>query len=231
MICIGIVFEIGGDEFSIVGQYMYIFVLVVGCDLVVMVNLQVDDVFINEFIEIICEGEFFLVGGNNYIMMGMYENSFIMFEGCDSIVCLDFMVILIVYNILMECICIGESFFVGGMDFDVSGIYIVIVLVVLGCDLVVILNLMVVDIVDMLVSVFICDGGIYIIGDSIFMVVGIYIVLFILVDGCDSFVVLDLNVIDFYEINLNVVLCEGEFYIVGLDIYDMMGMYINNFFL
>ena len=228
-ICTGTVFSIGGDDLTTTGQYEYTFVSAAGCDSVVTVNLLVEDALINELTETICEGETFPVGGNNYATTGMYEDSFITAEGCDSIVRLDLTVIPTVFTSLTERICAGEVFNVGGTDYDASGIFTTTIPAASGCDSVITLNLTVVDIPDTPVSASICDGGTYSIGDSTYTVAGVYTIPLTSVDGCDSIIMLDLAVTDFYETNLNIALCEGESYTVGTDTYTMTGMYTNNF--
>lgn len=229
LICTGTFFEIDGDQLSTTGQYIYTFTSAAGCDSIVTVNLQVDDALINELTETICEGDTYTVGGNNYSVTGMYEDNFITAEGCDSIVRLDLTVIPTVFTSLTERICAGETFEAGGMSFTESGIFTTTIPAVSGCDSVITLNLTVIDIEDTPVSASICDTGAYIIGDSTFTIAGTYTIPLTSVDGCDSVVVLDLDVTNFYETNLNIALCEGETYTVGADTYNTTGMYQNNF--
>ncbi|MEO0726318.1 MAG: gliding motility-associated C-terminal domain-containing protein [Bacteroidota bacterium] len=228
-ICTGTTYSIGGDDLTTTGTYEYTFPSSAGCDSVVTVNLLVEDALINELTETICEGESFPVGGNNYTLTGMYEDSFITAEGCDSIVRLDLTVLPTVFTSLTERICAGEVFNVGGTDFDESGIFTTTIPAANGCDSVITLNLTVVDIPDTPVSASICDGGTFNIGDSTYMAAGMYTIPLTSVDGCDSLILLDLAVTDFYEVNLNIALCEGESYTVGTDTYTMTGIYQNNF--
>lgn len=229
LICTGTSFEIGGDQLTTTGQYMYTFVSAAGCDSVVTVNLQVDDAIINELTETICEGEVFTVGANNYDTNGMYEDSFITADGCDSIVRLDLTVIPTLFTSLTERICAGETFEVGGMSFTESGIFTTTIPAASGCDSVITLNLTVIDIPDTPVTASICDGGSYSIGDSTYTVAGNYTIPLTSVDGCDSLVLLDLAVTDFYETNLNIARCEGESYTVGNNTYSTTGMYMDTF--
>ncbi|MGH1435079.1 MAG: gliding motility-associated C-terminal domain-containing protein [Lewinella sp.] len=228
-ICTGTSFEIGGDELTVAGNYTYTFPSAAGCDSIVSVTLLVEDAIYNILDETICEGESYTVGGNNYTLTGDYEDAFITLEGCDSIVQLSLTVIPTVFSNITARICAGEVFNAGGMDFDQTGIYTTTIDAASGCDSVITLNLTVVDIPDTPVNASICDSGSYTVGDSTFTVAGQYMVDLLSVDGCDSTIVLDLFVTDFYETNLSINRCEGESYTVGNNTYTMTGMYQNTF--
>ena len=208
-ICTGTSFDIGGDELTVAGTYEYVFPSAAGCDSVVTVNLQVEDAIFTLLDETICEGESFTVGGSNYTLTGDYENAFATPEGCDSIVQLSLTVIPTVFSNISARICAGEVFNAGGTDYNQTGVFTTTIPAASGCDSVITLNLTVVNIPITPVNASICDSGSYIVGDSTFTVAGQYTVDLLSVDGCDSTIVLDLFVTDFYETNLNINRCEG----------------------
>jgi gliding motility-associated-like protein len=229
VICTGTSFDIGGDELTVAGNYTYMFPSAAGCDSVVTVNLLVEDAIYTLLDETICEGESYTVGSDNYTMTGDYENAFVTPEGCDSIVQLSLTVIPTVFSNLSARICAGEVFNAGGTDYNQTGIFTTTIPAASGCDSVITLNLTVVNIPITPVSASICDSGSYTVGDSTFTVAGQYMVDLLSVDGCDSTIVLDLMVTDFYETNLNINRCEGGSYTVGNNTYTMTGMYQNAF--
>lgn len=72
----------------------------------------------------------------------------------------------------------------------------------------------------------ICDGDSYFVGGQVFNQTGFYqIVLASQVTGCDSLILLDLEVIPTAFTNLTVQICEGESYSVGSSVYTTTGQY------
>lgn len=97
-------------------------------------------------------------------------------------------------------VCEGEIVMVGDMDFDVIGIYEVVLNGVVGCDFIVNLVLMVFlnDLVIEMVEI--CDGEIYIWEGMMLSEFGQYQLVYINVQGCDSIWVFDLGVFFNFEL-------------------------------
>lgn len=230
VICTGTSFSIGGDVLTAAGTYTYSFPSAAGCDSVVTVNLTVEDALINNITTSICEGETYTVGTSNYTLPGNYTDSFVTPEGCDSLVRLALTVIPTVSTNLNERICAGESYLMGGTAYTATGTYTATLpTVASGCDSIVTLTLRVVDIPVTTIDASICDSGSYTLGGNAYTTAGQYTAVFASADGCDSTVVLNLEVTTFYETNLNIRLCEGESYTVGSNTYTTAGMYQNMF--
>lgn len=65
-----------------------------------------------------------------------------------------------------------------------------------NCDSLVILNFIVLDIVFICLDVMVCEGFIYWVGDIEYSQLGEYVQVFIGFIGCDSIVILDLEVLN-----------------------------------
>ncbi|MBR9922987.1 MAG: gliding motility-associated C-terminal domain-containing protein [Bacteroidetes bacterium] len=156
-------------------------------------------------LDTICDGEVYDIGGMQYTEAGSYEVFFQTAAQCDSLVNLDLTVIPLDTTNLSETICNDGSFEVGGMSFDQTGVYEVLLSNVFDCDSLVVLDLLVLDPIQTDLIDTICQGEIYEIGPDDFDQTGYYEVLLQTPLGCDSLVTLDLTVLD-----LQVVLAEAD---------------------
>jgi len=229
LICTGTSYSIGGDNLTTAGTYTYTFPSSADCDSVVTVNLQVENAIITPLDITICEGETYTVGNSNYTSTGDYQDSFITPDGCDSLVQLALTVTPTLTTNITTRICTGETYTVGTTPYSSTGNFTNTLTAASGCDSVVTLNLTVVNIPNTSVSAAICDGGSYTIGGNTYTTAGQYTIPLTSVDGCDSTIVLDLVVTDFYETNLNITRCEGASYTVGINTYTTTGNYQDMF--
>ncbi len=91
-ICAGEVFEIGELILSESGTYTWSTVNHLGCDSIVTINLNVQDTFFNEITDTIFEGETYTIGSSVYDATGIYLDTLLSSNGCDSIVQLNLFV-------------------------------------------------------------------------------------------------------------------------------------------
>ncbi len=133
-ICEGDSFEIGGNSFSEEGTYEVVWPTSSGCDSTVLLDLRVEPVSNTTETDVLCQGEFFVFGNQNYIQSGVYTNLFSTAKGCDSTVTL----ILSIYPGTTEVdavICEGESYDFDGQSYTETGIYQGILLSNNGCEI------------------------------------------------------------------------------------------------
>ncbi|MCB0571052.1 MAG: gliding motility-associated C-terminal domain-containing protein [Phaeodactylibacter sp.] len=229
-ICDGESFGVGASTYTTTGSYADTLVAANGCDSIVFLNLQVLDVPTTMLDEEICDGESFAVGSSVYSATGVYVDTLVAANGCDSIVTLDLLVKDVPETFLNEEICQFESFQVGSSVYTASGSYVDVLTAANGCDSIVNLSLVVHPIRYRDLDISICNGATYTVGTSNYNQTGVYVdTLISVVTGCDSIVTLDLHVTDFYEINLVETICEGESYTVGSNTYTQTGNYSDNF--
>ncbi len=93
----------------------------------------------------ICEGEVYEAGGMSFSEAGTYEILLTNSVGCDSIIQLALEVTPLPERFMDASICAGETFQIGGETFSVSGNYSVYIANNNGCDTLVMLNLVVIQ--------------------------------------------------------------------------------------
>lgn len=93
-----------------------------------------------------------------------------------------------------------------------------------GCDSIVVINI---QNGDSAIEIFgtICDGDVYDPGGLELTDAGVYIINITNSIGCDSMIILTLNVADTYLIELSDTISEGETYTVGSTVFDSTGFY------
>jgi gliding motility-associated-like protein len=229
-ICDGETFGVGSSVYDATGTYTDTLIAANGCDSIITLELTVLEVPTTLLVESICDGEAFLVGNSAYDASGTYTDILVAANGCDSIVTLQLTVLEVPQTFLTEEICEFESFQVGTSVYDASGNYTDTLVAANGCDSIITLALTVHPIRRRTIDASICLGGTYTVGTSVYDQTGNYVdTLTSLVTGCDSIVTLNLDVTDFYLINLEETICEGESFTVGSSVYDQTGNYTDNF--
>ena len=110
---------------------------------IIYLDLTVLDPIETNLVEEICQGEVFVVGGIPYGGSGMYSQTLVSSNLCDSVVNLDLTVHPVELVILNEAICEGESYVVGGVPYTETGVYENYLTSSHGCDSTVVLVLQV----------------------------------------------------------------------------------------
>jgi gliding motility-associated-like protein len=224
-ICDGASITIGTSTYNTAGVYQDILVAATGCDSIVNLDLTITDFYEINLVENICDGESYSVGTSTYNTTGVYQNTFVAQDGCDSIVNLDLTVLPIPNTALTETICDGEIYMVGTSEYTTSGTYQDILTAVTGCDSIVDLVLTVNEVFQTDLVEEICDGESILVGTNSYTTSGVYQDMLVASNGCDSLVNLDLTVFEIPETNLIERVCFGDTYTVGTSEYMASGTY------
>ena len=140
-ICQGESYNFGTQTLIESGNYTESFTSVTGCDSTVVLSLIVNSVYSVTANAEICQGESYTFGTQTLTEAGIYSETFISENGCDSIVELT-LNLSTVYNESAEAaICDGDTYNFGTQTLTNEGTYTQIFTSQMGCDSTVVLTL------------------------------------------------------------------------------------------
>ncbi|MDD3739966.1 MAG: T9SS type A sorting domain-containing protein [Bacteroidales bacterium] len=227
-ICFGDIYNWHGNDYNETGIYYDSLFTVFGCDSVFVLNLTVNPVY--EFIEDygICSGETYTWRENEYSVEGIYYDSLLTVNSCDSVYVLN-LIVYPVYEFSEDVtICEGEAYTWRGNDYSVGGIYYDSLQTEYSCDSVFVLNLTVNPVYEFIEDYGICSGETYTWRENEYSVEGLYYDSLLTVNSCDSVYVLNLIVYPVYEFSEDVTICEGEAYTWRGNDYSVGGIYYDS---
>ncbi len=134
-----------------------------------------------------------------------------------------------VYSYEAAEICEGESYQLGTQVLTTSGIYMEAFPLTVTCDSLVELSLTVHPVFNESKEVGICEGATYFFGGQNLNEAGIYTHIFNSISGCDSTVVVDLQINPTFNETATVSICPGEQYSYGSQILTEPGAYVHTF--
>ena len=193
-ICTGQTYRFGGASLRASGRYTETYRSTAGCDSIVTLDLTVVSDLSTALAITRCAGQSYRFDGVDRTATGIYSATFTSAGGCDSTVTLDLTVLPRLATALRETICAGASIEVGGQTFTRAGPHVVTLVGRGGCDSVVTLDLTVVPAVTTPLARTICAGGSVSVGTQTFTTAGTYTVPLTGAAGCDSTVVLTLDI-------------------------------------
>jgi len=210
-ICEGESIWIYGEERTEEGVYFDTLLTASGCDSVLITQLFVAGDTETFLLEILCEGETVMAGGELQSTDGVYTDHYEGYNGCDSIVYTTVVVRYPNRTFFKESICEGESVSIYGELQTEAGFYESILTGINGCDSIITTELTVIPKDGMVYDYVFCEG------DSIEVEGIVYYETTILRDtfastvGCDSIVQINItelrgNVDEFYQEYI----CEGD---------------------
>ncbi len=209
-ICEGSTFVFNNQNITSSGIYTANYNTVNGCDSTVTLNLIVNNIY-NDTVTISrCTGQSYFAGGALQNTSGIYSDSYTSSSGCDSII-----ITLLSFNSFISyfdtvSICNGESYFAGGTLQQTSGNYIDTFISVGGCDSLVFTNLTVISPTVTSINAIICENQNYLFAGMQLNAAGVYSDTLQSILGCDSIVLLNLQVNSSVSTVIFDTICQGE---------------------
>ncbi len=211
------------------GQYRDTLSTTTNCDSFVILELIVNDTFQTIINQSICRGDQTDFFGNSISTAGLYEEVLIAQNGCDSTVILNLSILDTFQTQIDTAICLGESTEFNNRNLINQGTYRDTLTAQNGCDSFIVLNLNILDTFQTILSPSICKGDTLLFNDMLLTSEGSYRDTLIAINGCDSFIILNLSINPTFETNLFESICENEFLLFGGDTLNAAGIYRDTF--
>jgi Tfp pilus assembly major pilin PilA len=212
VICAGDTLFLNGLGLTEPGVYEFILEGSNGCDSIFTFNLTVLPVYHTTITSSICAGETFETQGDILTQGGDYVYVYAAQNGCDSTVTVS-LTEYPAYIILDDAtICEGQTFIVGTDTLSVAGVYKFEYSTANGCDSTVILQLSVLPVEHTDLAATICNGNSYTFDGQDIQTAGTYTAVYTSANGCDSTVVLTLEVLPTQQSAINATICDGSAY-------------------
>jgi len=215
-ICSGNIFTLpDGTTTAIGGNFMVTVLIAVGCDSIITTNLTVNSVYNNSINVSICTGNNYqLPGGNTVSSAGVYNDTLLSINGCDSIIITSLSVVNTITNNQNANICSGQTYTLpNGSIVSNSGNYIDTLTSSGGCDSIITTNLIVSSPIIFNQSATICNGSTYTLPNgNIVNTSGLYSDTLSTSGGCDSIIKTNLSVLQNSFSISNFTVCSKDGY-------------------
>jgi len=176
------------------GIYVDTFTNASGCDSIVALRLElISEKFTNVIAEM-CDTEVYIINGDTLTVGGIYDYDLVAASNCDSTVTLTLIVNPSYDQKVTEEICEGGIFNFGNDELSEAGTYSYSGSTTLGCDSLVVLELSVLSDSEYAFIDTICQGETYPFGSVDLTLPGIYFDTLTNDNGCDSIIILELEV-------------------------------------
>jgi len=209
------------------GTYFDTLVSELLCDSVVALSLDFYPASVVNLAIGICEGDAFPFGDTTYTSPGNYELNLLDVNGCDSLTLLSLNLTTVKEDTIRAGFCKNSSYDYNGTLITVPGNYSFELESVSGCDSIVTLILESYETFTEDIAETICEGGIYSFGGDELEESGNYIHIYNSTDGCDSIVVLNLDVREESNHEFRDTICLGETYAFGEIDLSLPGIYFD----
>jgi gliding motility-associated-like protein len=198
------------------------------CDSIVTLNLITNPLYYTSQTVAICQGDVYYAGGAWQTTAGIYIDSLMTSQGCDSVVTTTLIVNPTHISSQNISICQGDSIFAGAAWQILSGTYVDTYTNVYGCDSLIITNLTVNPKDSLTIYADICQGQSYWVAGAFQTTTGVYIENLSNAFGCDSIVTTFLNVHQPYSGTWQLSICQGDSAFLGGAWQHNAGIYIDS---
>ncbi len=227
-ICENSTYDFNGQALTEAGVYRDTQVTINGCDSTIVLNLKVSDRYETERNEMICGGDSITFNNQTIGTAGTYQENFVATNGCDSIIILNLTVNPVSFTAVSEEICFGSIRPFNGQDLTEAGTYLDTLTTVNGCDSVVELTLTVAPILESSSEQTICAGDTIEFYTFVLTETNSYTAVLKTPEGCDSMVILNLQVLEAIKTTIDTTLCPQDSFLFGNQMLTEAGIYTQN---
>lgn len=198
-----------------------------GCDSIVETTLTVNPTYFVQTPISICQGDSVLLAGAYQTSAGLYLDTTLTVNGCDSIVESNLTVNPSYFVQNSTTICQGDSIFLGGIYQTTAGLYLDTISTISGCDSIVETTLTVNPAPIFYDTVSVCQGDSALVNGTYETIAGNYIETFQTGSGCDSIIDVLLIVNPTYFVQEVLSICEGDSVLLGGNYQSSAGLYLD----
>jgi gliding motility-associated-like protein len=188
-------------------------------------SLVVNQPIFTYLFDTLCGNDSLVFNGSAIYNSGIYYDTLANVFGCDSFVILNFTKYPTETTNIYQTICIGSTYFFNGVSLSGPGLYFDTLETIHGCDSFLILDLSVISSFTTNLNVSICNGDSYLFNGNTLTTAGTYLDTLGSVAGCDSFIVLQLDIINPQFTNITDSFCVGGSYFFNGNSINMPGVY------
>ena len=138
--CNGDIIILEGQSISSPGIYSFNYLTTIGCDSVVVYNVEMDDDVIVLIDTSFCDGEIIIFEGQTISNAGVYSSIYVLSSGCDSTIVLNASINSLYYLSFDTSFCEGTQIIFEGQTISTSGDYTFSYLTINGCDSIIVLH-------------------------------------------------------------------------------------------
>ncbi len=216
-------YTLNGQTYNTTGIYSQTLINSVGCDSILTLNLNINNLITTSASLTICAGQSAIVHGVSQNTSGIYSQTFVAASGCDSISTITLAVNNSITTSSSVTICLGQSVMIHGVNQNTSGVYSQTFVAVSGCDSISRVTLAMNNRINTSSSLPICSGQSIIIHGTSQNTLGIYSQTFVAVAGCDSVSTITLTLNAPTTNTLTIATCSN--YTLNGQIYAQTGIY------
>ena len=186
IICDGDSVIVGSNIYNSEGFFTDIFIDNYGCDSIINTSLTVLNNSYNSLNPYLCYGDTLFTINNFYASSGLYSETLISANGCDSILDINLVVYPNSNNSISPILCAGNDFVIGNSSYSSTGIYNDTLVNIYGCDSIVTTNLTINPTYNNVQLLQTCYGDSVSVGNNFYDSSGIYTDSLMTINGCDS---------------------------------------------
>ena len=198
-----------------------------GCDSFLTLNLTVKTNSTKTIDTAICNGLAYWFKGQNRTTSGIYRDTLVNSQGCDSFIVLNLTIKALSYTFLSATICDNQSYLFKGIPRTTSGIYKDTLLNAKGCDSLIILTLTVNSRTYKTIYDTICSNQTYLYGGNYLNTMGIYYDTLMNSKNCDSIITLNLYVKSISSFSFNQTICSNTSFFFNGSLRAASGVYLD----
>ena len=202
--------EVNGNVLTEEGTYVDTLASANGCDSIITTVLTFSNSMVHESEASICEGDSVLFGNNYYSQAGIYVDTLMAVNGCDSIVSFELSFVAPTTSSQSLAICQGGSVEVNGNVLTEEGTYVDTLASANGCDSIITTVLTFSNSMVHESEASICEGDSVLFGNNYYSQAGIYVDTLMAVNGCDSIISFELIFTSPIAISQQLSFCEGD---------------------
>ena len=198
-----------------------------GCDSVATLELNIVKSTETKIQEVACDFYKWQLNGKTYVTSGIYYDTLINQNACDSIITLNLTILKTgIQNILVEA-CKSYIWPLTGIEYTQSGVYSDTLINSLGCDSIITLQLKILDASRQQVVVEKCNVYVWPVNGISYYQSGTYADTLLTMQGCDSIIILNLTIQNEDRKEETVSCCTSYYWNVNDSVYFKSGDYLS----